>query len=185
MPDSLGPDELEALVARLPHQPPMRLIGKLLAVDPGRSATALRRTAASDWFFDGHFPGVPVVPAIVLNELIAQTAAVGWSSDIPIDITEYGMATDNGADLNNNYDWPTNQTYQQAGDAVTLTVAQMLAYAPLASRLRLFTYFQGHDRRASGTGERENYFGVVKNDGSAKGGLTAAVIAVADAHPAH
>ena len=113
-----------------------------------------------------------------IDELISQTAAQGWSSGIPIDITEYGMATDNGADLGNNYDWPTNQTYQQAGDAVTLTVNQMLAYAPLASRLRLFTYFQGHDQQASGTGQREHYFGVMKSDGSAKGGLTAAVIAV-------
>ena len=53
-----------------------------------------------------------------IDELISQTAAQGWSSAIPIDITEYGMATDNGANLSDNYDWPTNQTYQQAGDAV-------------------------------------------------------------------
>jgi len=75
--------------------------------------------------------------------------------------------------------------YQQAGDAVTLVVGQMLGYAPLASRLRLFTYFQGHDQQASGTGQREHYFGVMKSDGSPKGGLTTAVIAQADAHPAH
>jgi hypothetical protein len=120
-----------------------------------------------------------------IDELISQTAAQGWSSSIPIDITEYGMATDNGANLSDNYDWPTNQTYQQAGDAVTLVVSQMLGYTPLASRLRLFTYFQGHDQQASGTGQREYYFGVMKSDGSPKGGLTTAVIAQADAHPAH
>jgi Concanavalin A-like lectin/glucanases superfamily len=120
-----------------------------------------------------------------VDRLISQTAAKGWSSAIPIDITEYGIATDNGANLGDNYDWPANQTYQQAGDAVTLTVDQMLAYAPLASRLRLFTYFQGHDQQASGTGQREHYFGVMKNDGSPKGGLTTAVQAIADAHPAH
>jgi hypothetical protein len=120
-----------------------------------------------------------------IDRLISQTAAVGWSSAIPIDITEWGIATDNGASLGDNYDWPTNMTYQQAGDAVTLSVNKMLAYAPLASRLRLFTYFQGHDQAPSGTGEREHYFGVMKNDGSAKGGLTTAVRAIADAHPAH
>ncbi len=120
-----------------------------------------------------------------IDRLIAQTAARGWSSDIPIDITEYGMATDGGASLSNNYDWPVNQTYQQAADAVTLTVNRMLDYEPLASRLRLFTYFQGHDQQPSGTGQREHYFGVVRNNGTDKGALTATLRVIADAHPAH
>ena len=120
-----------------------------------------------------------------IDRLIAQTAAKGWSSDIPIDITEWGMATDGGASLSNNYDWPTNQTYQQAGDAVTLTVSQMLAKPGFGSRLRLFTYFQGHDQQPSGSGEREHYFGVVKNDGSDKGALTATLRVLADTYPAH
>ena len=44
-----------------------------------------------------------------IDRLISQTAAQGWSSGIPIDITEYGMATDNGATLSDNYDWPSNR----------------------------------------------------------------------------
>ena len=67
-----------------------------------------------------------------IDRLISQTAAKGWSSSIPIDITEYGHGDrQRRRTWSNNYDWPTNQTYQQAGDAVTLTVSQMLAYAPL------------------------------------------------------
>jgi hypothetical protein len=120
-----------------------------------------------------------------IDRLIAQTAARGAPSDIPIDITEWGLATDDGRQLNDNYGWPTAMTYQQAAQAVNTTVARMLATAPLASRLRIFTYFQGHDQKPSGTGEREHYFGVLRNDGSDKGPLTAALRAVADAHPAH
>jgi hypothetical protein len=120
-----------------------------------------------------------------VDRLIAQTGAY-WSSSIPIDITEYGMATDNGRTLTDNYDWPTNQTYQQAADAVTLTVSQMVAKSGFGSRLRLFTYFQGHDQQASGSSnEREYFFGVTKNDGSPKGALTTTLASIADAHPAH
>jgi hypothetical protein len=121
-----------------------------------------------------------------IDRLISQTAAAGWSSGIPIDITEYGMATDNGRNLTDNYDWPTNQTYQQAADAVTLTVNQMVAKPGFGSRLRLFTYFQGHDQKASGTDNgREYYFGAMQNNGSPKGALTTTLMAIADAHPAH
>ncbi len=140
-------------------------------------------TMVAGWIVHPYGPRSRWEPRI--DRLIAQTAAVGWSSSIPIDITEYGMATDGGASLSDNYDWPTNQTYQQAADAVNLTVGQMQAKPGFGSRLRLFIYFQGHDQQASGTGQREHYFGVVKNDGSPKGSLTAAVAAQADAHPAH
>jgi 3-hydroxyacyl-[acyl-carrier-protein] dehydratase len=74
---------LPDLLALLPHAPPMRLIEEVLEVTPGVAATTRRRTAAPDFYFDGHFPGEPVVPAIILIELVAQTGglAVGAPRD--------------------------------------------------------------------------------------------------------
>jgi 3-hydroxyacyl-[acyl-carrier-protein] dehydratase len=67
----------------LPHRPPMRLVEQIVELVPGESARASRFAHPDDWYFQGHFPDDPVVPAIALIELLAQTgglAAAGGSS---------------------------------------------------------------------------------------------------------
>jgi 3-hydroxyacyl-[acyl-carrier-protein] dehydratase len=64
----------------LPHQPPMRLVEHVVDVTPGVSARCTRVTHPEDWFFQGHFPDQPVVPAIVLVELLAQTGGLAIGS---------------------------------------------------------------------------------------------------------
>jgi 3-hydroxyacyl-[acyl-carrier-protein] dehydratase len=66
----------------LPHRPPMRLIGDVVDVEPGVRASGRRLARPDDWFFDGHFPGEPVVPAIVLVELVAQTGGLAIGSGV-------------------------------------------------------------------------------------------------------
>ncbi|MCC6165398.1 MAG: hypothetical protein IT182_18795 [Acidobacteria bacterium] len=67
----------------LPHALPMRLVDEVVSIDPGREAVCRRRTQPDDFFFQGHFPGNPVVPAIVLIELLAQTGGLAAGAPHP------------------------------------------------------------------------------------------------------
>ncbi len=72
-------------VELLPHRPPMRLVEEVVEVRPGELARGRRVAKPDDWYFQGHFPDDPVVPAIVLVELLAQTGGIAAcsGSDVP------------------------------------------------------------------------------------------------------
>ena len=59
----------------------MRLVEEIVDLVPGQSARGLRVARPDDWYFQGHFPGDPVVPAMVLVELLAQTGGLAAASD--------------------------------------------------------------------------------------------------------
>jgi 3-hydroxyacyl-[acyl-carrier-protein] dehydratase len=80
---------LDDLLASLPHRPPMRLVEHVLEIVPGQLARATRVAHAHDWYFDGHITSRPVIPAIALVELLAQTgglAAAGALTSAPDDL---------------------------------------------------------------------------------------------------
>jgi 3-hydroxyacyl-[acyl-carrier-protein] dehydratase len=71
------------LLALLPHQLPMRLLQEIVDLQPGELAVARRTTHESDFYFQGHFPGDPIVPAVILVEMLAQ--AGGLAAGAPRD----------------------------------------------------------------------------------------------------
>ncbi len=104
-------------------------------------------------------------------------ASHGAPSTIPIVITEYGIATDNGRCLSDNYGWDKCMTYDAAGSALSSTVSEMRAR--YGSRLAAMYLYQANDQKAPATtSNREAFFGGLTMDGAAKGGYTAAVKAL-------
>ena len=63
------------IVDLLPHREPMLLIDRLINVVPLKSATAIVNVKKGNFYFDGHFPGQPVMPGVLIVEAFGQAAA--------------------------------------------------------------------------------------------------------------
>jgi 3-hydroxyacyl-[acyl-carrier-protein] dehydratase len=72
-----GPSvDLTAILAPLPHRYPKLLIDRLTEHVPGELARALKNVTVNEPFFQGHFPGYPVMPGVLIIEALVQLSAV-------------------------------------------------------------------------------------------------------------
>jgi len=60
----------------IPHKYPFLLIDKILEVEPGKRAVGIKNVTINEPFFQGHFPGNPIMPGVLIVEALAQTACV-------------------------------------------------------------------------------------------------------------
>ena len=65
----------ETIKKLLPHREPMLLVDKLINIVPLKSATAIVNVKKGNFYFDGHFPGQPVMPGVLIVEAFGQAAA--------------------------------------------------------------------------------------------------------------
>jgi 3-hydroxyacyl-[acyl-carrier-protein] dehydratase len=67
-------------LARLPHQAPFRFVSRIVQLREGDSAEGVWVVTGSEDFFTGHFPGLPLVPGVLIAEALAQLSGVAGPS---------------------------------------------------------------------------------------------------------
>lgn len=60
----------------LPHRYPFLLVDRILSVEEGKKAVGIKNVSVNEPFFQGHFPGSPVMPGVLILEAMAQVGAV-------------------------------------------------------------------------------------------------------------
>ncbi len=68
--------DIKAIMRHIPHRYPLILVDRILELDPGRRIVGLKNVSANEPFFVGHFPGHPVMPAVLIVEAMAQVGGV-------------------------------------------------------------------------------------------------------------
>lgn len=70
------PVDVTRILAMLPHRYPFLLVDRVLEFDPGKTLTAIKNVTFNEPFFQGHFPGHPVMPGVLIIEAMAQASGV-------------------------------------------------------------------------------------------------------------
>jgi 3-hydroxyacyl-[acyl-carrier-protein] dehydratase len=68
--------EIREILNYLPHRFPFLLIDRVLELEEGKRIVAVKNVAINEPFFQGHFPGNPVMPGVMILEALAQAAAI-------------------------------------------------------------------------------------------------------------
>ena len=67
----------------LPHRYPFLLIDRVIELEPLKRIVALKNVTMNEPFFQGHFPGAPVMPGVLIIEAMAQAGAVLLFREVP------------------------------------------------------------------------------------------------------
>jgi 3-hydroxyacyl-[acyl-carrier-protein] dehydratase len=68
--------DIDQIQRMIPHRYPMLMIDRIVDLVPDQRATGIKNVTINEPFFQGHFPGAPLMPGVMIIEAMAQTAAV-------------------------------------------------------------------------------------------------------------
>ncbi|HMA67017.1 MAG TPA: 3-hydroxyacyl-ACP dehydratase FabZ [Desulfosalsimonadaceae bacterium] len=79
----MEPYDMEKILSALPHRYPMLLVDRMLALEPGEKIVAVKNVSINEPYFQGHFPGRPVMPGVLLVEAMVQAGALLLYATLP------------------------------------------------------------------------------------------------------
>ncbi len=75
--------DISRIMQLLPHRYPFLLIDRVLSMEVGKNVHAIKNVTINEPFFNGHFPGHPVMPGVLIVEAMAQAAALLTFESLP------------------------------------------------------------------------------------------------------
>jgi len=72
--------DIKEIMGYLAHRPPFLFVDKVIECTPGKHIKAIKNVTISEPFFQGHFPGYPVMPGVLIIEALAQVSITRGSS---------------------------------------------------------------------------------------------------------
>jgi 3-hydroxyacyl-[acyl-carrier-protein] dehydratase len=60
----------------LPHRYPFLMVDRIIEIEPGKKAIGIKNVTINEEFFQGHFPGEPIMPGVLIIEAMAQVAGI-------------------------------------------------------------------------------------------------------------
>ena len=74
---------IEAILEILPHRHPFLLVDRVIEIEPLKRIVGIKSVTFNEHFFQGHFPGQPVMPGVLIVEALAQVAAILVLREVP------------------------------------------------------------------------------------------------------
>jgi 3-hydroxyacyl-[acyl-carrier-protein] dehydratase len=68
--------DIQKIMSYLPHRYPFLLVDRILQLVPGDRVVGLKNVTVNEPFFQGHFPGIPIMPGVLILEALAQAGGV-------------------------------------------------------------------------------------------------------------